>query len=68
MLNKAFPLKKRPQGQGRPTGVDGVGLLVGNLDAEFLLDGHDDLDGVKAVQAEVVGEVSGGLDLYCEAC
>ena len=48
--------------------MDGVGLLVGNLDAEFLLDSHDDLNGVQAVQAEVVGEVSGGLDLYFEEC
>jgi hypothetical protein len=43
--------------------VDGVGVLVGDLNAEFLLDGHDDLDGVKRVETEVVGEVSGGLDL-----
>lgn len=45
------------------TWVDGVGVLVGDLDAELLLDGHDDLNGVETVQAEVVGEVSGGLDL-----
>lgn len=44
-------------------GVDGVGVLVGDLNAEFLLDGHDDLDGVKRVETEVVGEVSGGLDV-----
>lgn len=44
-------------------GVDVVGILVGNLDAELLLDGHDDLDGVEAVEAEVVGEVSGALDV-----
>jgi hypothetical protein len=44
-------------------GVDRVGILVGDLNAEFLLDGHDDLDGVKRVEAEVVGEVSGGLDV-----
>lgn len=46
------------------TRVDGVGILVGDLDAELLLDGHDDLDGVEAVEAEVVGEVGGGLDLW----
>jgi len=34
---------------------------IGNAN---LLDGHDDLDGVKAVQAEIVGEVGIGLDLY----
>lgn len=44
--------------------MDGVGVLVGDLNAEFLLDGHDDLDGVKRVETEVVGEVSGGLDLF----
>lgn len=51
-------------GDGR-TGVDGVGVLVGDLDAEFLLDGHDDFDGVEGVEAEVVGEVGDGLDLRC---
>lgn len=45
------------------TGVDGVGVLVGDLNAEFLLNGHDDLNGVEAVEAEVVGKVSGGPDL-----
>lgn len=45
------------------TGVDGVGVLVGDLNAELLLDGHDDLNGVKRVETEVVGEVGGGLDL-----
>jgi hypothetical protein len=45
-------------------GVDGVGVLVGDLNAELLLDGHDNLDSVKRVEAEVVGEVSGGLDLF----
>lgn len=29
----------------------------------YLLDGHDDLDGVKAVETEIVREVGGGLDL-----
>lgn len=29
----------------------------------YLLNGHDYLDGVQAVQAEVVGEVGGGGDL-----
>lgn len=45
------------------TRVDGVSILVGNLNAEFLLNGHDDLDGIERVEAEVVGKVSGGLDL-----
>lgn len=48
---------------GLVDGVDGVGVLVGDLNAEFLLNGHDDLNGVEAVEAEVVGEVSGGLDV-----
>lgn len=44
--------------------MDGVGVLVGDLNAELLLDGHDDLNGVKRVETEVVGEVSSGLDLF----
>ena len=44
--------------------MDAVGVLVGNLDAELLLDGHDDLDGVEAVEAKIVGEVGSGLDLF----
>lgn len=44
--------------------MDGVGILVGDLDAELLLDSHDDLNGVERVEAEVVGEVSASLDLY----
>lgn len=43
--------------------MDGVGVLVGDLNAEFLLNGHDDLNGVERVKSEVVGEVSGGTDL-----
>jgi hypothetical protein len=27
-------------------GTDGIGLLIGDLDGEFLFDGHDDFDGV----------------------
>lgn len=48
------------------TGVDGVSVLIGDLDAELLLDGHDDLDGVQAVQAKVIGEVCDGLDLFVD--
>ena len=50
-------------GDGLLDGVDAIGVLVGDLDAEFLLDGHDDLDGVEAVETEVIGEVGGGLDV-----
>src|SRR5882672_899709 len=35
---------------------DLLGVLVGDLDAELLLEGHDQLDGVEAVGAEVVDE------------
>jgi hypothetical protein len=45
------------------TAVDGIGLLVGDLDAELLLDGHDDLDRVEAVEAEVVVEVRLDVEL-----
>src|SRR2546427_1646124 len=37
---------------------DLLGVLVGDLDAELLLEGHDQLDGVEAVGAEVVDERS----------
>jgi hypothetical protein len=48
---------------GTHTRVDGISILVGDLNAELLLDGHDDLDGVEAVQTEVIGEVGSGFDL-----
>jgi hypothetical protein len=35
---------------------DLLGVLVGDLDPELLLEGHDQLDGVEAVRAEVVHE------------
>lgn len=44
--------------------MDSVGILIGDLNAELLLNSHDDLDGIKRVKTEVVGKVSGGLDLY----
>src|SRR4051794_30954555 len=37
---------------------DLLGLLVGNFDAEFLLEGHDELDGVERVGAQIVHERS----------
>jgi hypothetical protein len=43
--------------------VDGVGLSVGDLNGELLLDGHDDLDGVERVEAEVSRELGGGVEL-----
>jgi hypothetical protein len=50
------------------TAVDGIGLLVGDLDAELLLDGHDDLDRVEAVEAEVVVEVRLDVELGRVSC
>ena len=44
-------------------GVDSICLLVRNLNAEFLLDGHDDFDGVQAVQTEVVSKMRDWVDL-----
>src|SRR4051794_16492590 len=35
---------------------DLLGVLVGNLDAELLLEGHDQLDGVERVGAQIVHE------------
>jgi hypothetical protein len=37
--------------------VDGISILIRDLNAELLLNSHDDLDGVKGVETEVVGEV-----------
>lgn len=44
--------------------MDGISVLIGDLDAELLLDRHHHLDRVQAVQAEVVGEVRSWRDLY----
>ena len=52
------------EGEGMRTTVDCVGLFVGDLDAEFLFDGHDDLDGVETVEAEVVGKMRLACDLH----
>src|SRR6476620_5117248 len=35
---------------------DLLGVLVGNLDAEFLFEGHDELDGVERGGAQVIDE------------
>jgi hypothetical protein len=42
---------------------DLVSFGIWDLDGEFLLDGHDDLDGVERVESEVVGEGRGGREL-----
>lgn len=39
-------------------------LCIAQGGVPYLLDSHHDLDGVQAVQAQVVGEVCGGLDLH----
>lgn len=38
-------------------------LLVWDLDGKLLLNCHDDLDGVQAVESEILGEVRAGLEL-----
>ena len=43
-------------------GGHGLSLLVRDLDVEGLLDGHDQLDGVEAVRAQVLGEGGARLD------
>ena len=41
----------------RHTAVDGVGLLVRNLNAELFLNGHHYLDSIERVQSEIIREV-----------
>ena len=41
-------------------GVDLLGICIRDLDRKLVLEGHDDLDGVQAVQTEVVDEVRRG--------
>ena len=36
----------------------------GYIQYPYLLDGHDDLNGIQAVQAEVICEVRGTVDLW----
>lgn len=43
--------------------VDGIGILVGDLNAEFLLNGHNNLNGIQAVKSKVVCEVRRAVDL-----
>lgn len=37
--------------------LDLIGILIGDLDRELLLDGHDNLDSVQRVQSEISVEV-----------
>lgn len=45
-------------------GLDGIGILVGNLNTKLLLDGHNSLDNVEAVQTKVLGEGSVCRNLF----
>ena len=45
------------------TAVNLVGLLVGYINAKLLLNGHDHLHSVEAVQAQVVQEMCLGVEL-----
>src|SRR5207253_7164846 len=40
-----------------------LGLLVGDVDVELLLEGHDQLDGIEAVRAQVLHEARVGREL-----
>src|ERR1043166_6068195 len=44
-------------------GTDLLGVLVGNLDVEFLLERHDQLHRVQRIRAQVLDEPGGGHDL-----
>lgn len=46
------------------TRVNGISILIRNLNAELLLNRHHYLHSVKAIQTKVVGKVSSGLDLF----
>src|SRR5437016_13036953 len=46
-----------------PHGAELLGLLVGDVDVEFLLEGHDQLNGVEAVGAEVLHELASDVSL-----
>lgn len=38
-------------------GLDLLGIVIGDVEDELLLEGHDDLDDVKGVETEVIDEV-----------
>src|SRR5919109_114777 len=42
---------------------DLLGILVGDLDVEVLLQGHDELDGVEGVGAQIFDELRGRSDV-----
>lgn len=43
-----------------------IGFSEENISATYLLNGHDHLDGIQAVQTEVVGEVRDAVDLMAD--
>jgi len=45
------------------TAVNGIGLLVRDLNAELLFNGHHDFDRIQAVQTQVILEVRCAADL-----
>src|ERR1700674_3279590 len=49
---------------GVADGEDGLGGIVGNLATELFLEGHDQLDGVEAVGAEIIDEARLLGDLF----
>src|SRR5687767_3968381 len=51
-------------GDGVVDGSDLLGRVVGNLDAELFLEGHDQFDDVEAVRAEIVDEARFFGDLF----
>lgn len=43
--------------------MNGISLLVWNLNAELFLNSHDYLNSVETVQTKIVGEMGGTRDL-----
>ena len=48
---------------GVSDGVDLLGDVVGNLQSEFVLDSHDQLDHIQRVELQIVLKVGGGSHL-----
>ena len=40
-----------------------IGLGVGNFNGKLILDGHNDLDGIQRIKAQIVSELGRGSDL-----
>src|SRR3954470_19947640 len=52
---------------GVADGHDLLGVLVGDLDVEVLLQGHDELDGIEGVGAQVLDELRVRVDVFIVA-